>query len=252
MHRVSTRASKLIFQLIVQDPKNRQMLDDKHARLIEMIDIDKLTEKRQDQLSVDKKSYILFGLFALAIFVISTVFAARGLPAWEQNVFESINGWHAPQFVTTLARVASDSVWLVVFLVALLFLFKKYFWAAWRLAVPAVLSYGATFIVEHIVGRARPEALLPLDTILRATQDGMGFPSGHVATITAVVATLWLYLSWPLRIVGALLIIAIAWSRVYLGVHFPLDVVSGFAVGVGVVCVLHVLPHSWRKRFKLA
>ncbi|MGC9358267.1 MAG: phosphatase PAP2 family protein, partial [Anaerolineae bacterium] len=62
---------------------------------------------------------------------------------------------------------------------------------------------------------------------------GFGFPSGH--TVNAVV--LWLYLALQLRrgwfwIAGGLFALAVALSRVYLGVHFVIDILGGFAVGL--------------------
>lgn len=253
IHRISSRAGQLIYELITEDPKKREAVTLKHARLVEMIDIQKLSEKKYSEQPPDRRLYGLFGLMALVVFIISTIAASAGtVTGWERNLFDTINGWQAPDFVTTIARVASDAVWAAVFIVAILFLFKKYFWAAWRIAVPAVGAYATVFIVEHLVSRARPEVLLPSEAIIRASQDGMGYPSGHMATITAIVFTLWPYLSWPFRVAGVILLFLVAWSRIYLGVHFPLDIIAGFAVGVGVVCVLHVLPEPLRKKLRLA
>lgn len=254
IHRISMRAGQLIYELVTQDPKKREPVTVKHARLVEMMDIHKLSEKKYSEQKLDRKLYGMFGLMALLIFTISTIIASKGtVTGWERSLFDAINGWQAPGFVTTVAKIASDLVWVAVFVVALLFLFKKYFWAAWRVAVPAVATYVTVFIVEHVVGRARPEALLPTtDVVLRATQDGMGYPSGHMAVITAIVFTLWPFMSWPLRIAGIALMILVGWSRVYLGVHFPLDIIGGFAAGVGVVCVLHLLPSTLRKKLRLA
>lgn len=253
IHRISARAGQLIYELIIQDPKKREAVTLKHARLVEMINIQKLAEKKPEQKAPDRRLYSLFGLMALLVFVMTTVTASAGtVTGWERSLFDTINGWQPPDFITTVARIASDIVWAAVFLTALLFLFKKYFWAAWRIALPGVAAYVTVFIAEHIIGRPRPEVLLPADTILRASQDGMGFPSGHMAVITAIVFTLWPFLSWPLRIAGIVLMVLVGWSRVYLGVHFPLDIISGFAVGVGVVCVLHLLPDALRKKLRLA
>ena len=253
IHRISARSGQLIYELITEDPKKREARTFKHARLVEMIDIQKLSEKKHPEQTPDKRLYGLFGLAALLVFIIATIAASKGsVTGWERSLFDTINNWQASSFVTTIARISSDLVWAAVFLVAVLFLFKKYVWAAWRLAVPAVGAYATVFIAEHVVGRARPEVLLPVDTVLRASQGGMGYPSGHMAVITALVFTLWPYVSWPLRIAGLALMLLVAWSRVYLGVHFPLDILGGFAVGIGVVCVLHVLPEGLRKKFKLA
>jgi len=253
IHRVSPRAGQLIYELITEDPKKREVLTFKHARLVEMIDIQKLSKKKNEEKKPDRKLYGLLGLMALLVFVMTTIMASAGtVTGWERSTFDAINGWQPPSFITTIARISSDIVWAAVFITAALFLVKKYFWAAWRIAVPAATAYVTVFIAEHVIGRARPEVLLPADAILRASQGGMGFPSGHMAVITAIVCTLWPYISWPLRIAGIILMVLVGWSRVYLGVHFPLDIIGGLAVGLGIVCVFHLLPDAIRKKFRLA
>ena len=68
------------------------------------------------------------------------------------------------------------------------------------------------------------------------------FPSGHATTSFAcatVLALLLPRLSVPLLALAA----AVAWSRVYVGVHFPLDVIAGAALGAAIgVTVIRVLP----------
>jgi len=77
-----------------------------------------------------------------------------------------------------------------------------------------------------------------------------GFPSGHaMSSMTLVVALI--ILTWGIRwclsvvIVGGLFVLAIAWTRLYLGVHYPSDILAGWmvsiawAVGVNFVIKLH-------------
>lgn len=211
----------------------------------------KINEKQSPE-TTNKRGYYAVLSASLLIFIITTFIAARGVPYWEEQLFRFMNNWQAPEFVTTFARISSDIVWAAVLVTAVLLLVKKYFWGAWKVAVPAVASYVFVFLAEHVIGRARPEVLLANDTVLRASQDGMGFPSGHAATMAAIVAVVWLYSSWRVRTVGVILLLLVSWSRVYLGVHFPLDVFTGMAVGVGAVCIVRLLPQKIRQRFILA
>jgi undecaprenyl-diphosphatase len=72
------------------------------------------------------------------------------------------------------------------------------------------------------------------------------FPSGHtaaaaaIATALAVIAwpTRW---RWPVVVAAALFSLTMAWSRVYLGVHWPSDVVAGLALGLAVALVTRLL-----------
>jgi len=77
-----------------------------------------------------------------------------------------------------------------------------------------------------------------------------GFPSGHaMSSMTLVVALIILTWGtrwcWLVLIVGGLFVLAIAWTRLYLGVHYPSDILAGWmvsiawAVGVSFVIKLH-------------
>jgi len=247
LHRISARAGQLISQLIM----GQNELDFKHARRVEL----KHMQEHAHHSSPVESRRLLFvsGGAAVVVFLLAAAAAWHGnLPGWELQLFKYINNVPTETVVNWIARVASDSVWAIVFITALLLLVKRYRKAAWRVAAPAGSAYVAEDILGHIIKRGRPEALLqPHDLILRASQDGYGFPSGHVATLTAVVLVLWPYLNWQLKVAGVLLMVLVGWSRIYLGVHFPLDVVGGFALGVTVVCCIKVLPNWLRKRFYL-
>ena len=116
----------------------------------------------------------------------------------------------------------------------------------WRRRLPiAFAATGAAVIaaslldnvLKHAFDRPRPpaqEAGLPT---LVPTPHSASFPSGHAATAFAAagaIAVLCPRMRWPaLALAGA-----IGLSRVYLRVHFPLDVLAGAALGgaLGVVC----------------
>ncbi len=64
-------------------------------------------------------------------------------------------------------------------------------------------------------------------------EDSGGFPSGHTQSTVVV----WGYLAWrfkkkPLWLLAGFLLVAIPLSRIYLGAHFPTDLLGGYAVGV--------------------
>lgn len=71
-----------------------------------------------------------------------------------------------------------------------------------------------------------------------APESSYSFPSGH-ATFSAAVAAAVLLLAWRTRwrwvcaVAGALFALVVGYSRVYLGVHYPSDIVAGWALSVG-------------------
>lgn len=80
----------------------------------------------------------------------------------------------------------------------------------------------------------RPSVLLGKEVILLEAvpkdEEYKSFPSDSVIIITILVFSLWPIMSENFRWAGILLIFAISWSRVAIGVHFPMDVISGFAI----------------------
>jgi undecaprenyl-diphosphatase len=165
----------------------------------------------------------------------------------EERAFHTINGWpEAYRNVFLAGTIAPESLWIAVAAVLVTFMLKMYR-ASWELAAATVAGYGLTFLGKELIGRARPEGFLN-DAIVRVGEVGNGFPSGHTMIITVIMLTLFPYLPKGWRWLPILLFIPVmAISRVYLGVHLPLDVVGGFGVGLVVVCAMRSLPKPLRR-----
>jgi membrane-associated phospholipid phosphatase len=104
------------------------------------------------------------------------------------------------------------------------------------------LSYG----LRDWIGRRRPPLVYPEPRPLVHTPHSGSFPSGH-ATIAFACATVIAWQVPRLAFPAFALAAAIAWSRVYVGVHWPLDVLGGAALGVLVATALLTLVEALRR-----
>lgn len=119
-----------------------------------------------------------------------------------------------------------------------------------RLFLPLGVSAGFTWsitelIVKPLVARLRPSSALDAATVVGGFPLGYSFPSTH-ATIAFALATVLVYKEpkWKKGLYG--LAFAIALSRIYLGHHYPIDVIVGgmFGWGIGFFTV------SWYRWYK--
>ena len=119
---------------------------------------------------------------------------------------------------------AHGIVWFVLALAVALSLRNA--WAFVVVAAAVLAADGVASIVKVAVGESRPHEPDPLVAIPHSHS----FPSGHTATAFAGATALSLL--YPRGApVFYVLAAAIAYSRLYLGVHFPLDVVGGAVIG---------------------
>ena len=109
-------------------------------------------------------------------------------------------------------------------------------WAG--VAVLAALAVNQ--LLGHAVGRARPYVAVPNAHLLVSTTRDFSFPSDHTAVAAAVAGGIWL-IDRRLGAVAAAMALAMAFARVYVGAHYPGDVLGGLLVG-GVVAAVGWIP----------
>ncbi|HIA92033.1 TPA: flippase-like domain-containing protein [Candidatus Saccharibacteria bacterium] len=192
--------------------------------------------------------FIITSLFALVGFLITTaqVVEADELDNFEKYIFELINqlGDGLYSFFYIITQFGS-LLSLVVWAAAIAFYFRK------RAALAAVVSGFLGWLIakplKAYIGRARPgEILDSLNIFTDEKFSGLGYPSGH-ATLSAAVATaVFLYLKPKNRKYLLIFVALIGISRVYLGGHFPRDIIGGWFLGVLAGCIGSFLIGSSR------
>lgn len=182
---------------------------------------------------------------AVLVFVAATILAAKGTATgWEYTWFMAVNEWPERWYYPMVVITAPGSVWMAATCIVVAF-FAQFYRLAWRLALSILTAAAVVAFAKHFVGRERPGELFD-GMHERIVELGMGFPSWHATAITVIMLTLLPYLRGKWRLAVPLLIIAVCISRLYLGVHIPLDIIGGLALGTAIVACIRILPQHIR------
>lgn len=87
-------------------------------------------------------------------------------------------------------------------------------------------------ILKNLVARTRPYEVIQGLTLLIERQTDLSFPSGHTAASFAVAVIIYRELPHRYGIAALILAVSIGFSRLYLGVHYPSDVIGGALSGI--------------------
>lgn len=137
------------------------------------------------------------------------------------------------------------------FVIWLLYRERKKAWVPLVIGIVAVaLADAAGGILKDFFARPRPCRVLGDVNLLVGCGPSYSFPSNHASNSFAFAAALWPFLrrarlSWLLFAVAAV----IGFSRIYVGVHYPSDVIAGSLLGIGAAYAAHRL-YRWGVRIK--
>ena len=137
--------------------------------------------------------------------------------------------------------------WIALTLVLLLFKRTR------RVGIYCAASMILTFLVVNcaikpLVARTRPYDLFSEIQILTHLESDFSFPSGHSANSFAVAWILFRMTKKQYGVTAVAVAALIAFSRLYVGVHYPTDVLAGAAIAIALAeLTLHQLPPIERK-----
>ena len=195
----------------------------------------------------DKQTYLTKGSFALLLFVILgyvVKFYPEQLVILDSSVQTAIRG-DLPETLTLIFRGITRLIdlpivisWAII-LIAIFYLKK---WKTESLLVAGNLGLAGILIVslKHLYQRPRPDILHLVE------EKGFSFPSGHSLAVTLLIGSLIIILgqrvkntTTKLALQGllGLYLVSVLVSRVYLGVHYPSDVLASLSLGLGILFI---------------
>ena len=101
--------------------------------------------------------------------------------------------------------------------------------------------------LKRIVEQPRPTAVIPGLDVHGYPKDpwGHAYPSAHTAVVVGVVAALWPWMNGYQRAAGLAVAILVPLNRIYIGAHWPVDVVGGGAIGMLAGTVTWLVAVRW-------
>lgn len=195
----------------------------------------------------DKQTYLTKGSFALLLFVILgyvVKFYPEQLVTLDSSVQTAIRD-DLPETLTLIFRGITRLIdlpivisWAII-LIAIFYLKK---WKTESLLVAGNLGLAGILIVslKHLYQRPRPDILHLVE------EKGFSFPSGHSLAVTLLIGSLIIILgqrvkntTTKLALQGllGLYLVSVLVSRVYLGVHYPSDVLASLSLGLGILFI---------------
>jgi len=162
----------------------------------------------------------------------------------ERWIVEHRVDWLDPAFVGLTYAGTHGLLWIALGIAAAVRLRRP----SIAFAVPAVVLFAdlAASGLKLATDRRRPEETLDGIDVLVSTPSTAAFPSGHAATSFAAAVVLGLALP-SLAPAFLVLATAVAFSRLYVGVHFPLDAIGGAVLGVVLATTLLLLARALRR-----
>ncbi|HPF91536.1 MAG: phosphatase PAP2 family protein [Flavobacteriales bacterium] len=172
------------------------------------------------------------------------------LEALDRSAFLAINGWHAAWTDDLMLLISGKSTWIPLYVFLLFLLQRRLGWRGLAWAVPVIglmilcSDQGSVQLFKESVHRLRPCHEPTLSGLVHLVPEGCGgqygFVSSHAANHSAIAFFMIGILGGrPRWSIPALVLWAalVGYSRIYLGVHYPGDVLVGslFGATVGII-----------------
>ncbi|WP_017299538.1 phosphatase PAP2 family protein [Nodosilinea nodulosa] len=182
---------------------------------------------------------LLLGVFVpLKVFgeLAEEIWEKEGGFPWDEPILLAIHSTASPQLDTVAITLTQFGVfWGVVpaSIIVTLILWRQRYWRS--LAYFLTTTIGAAII--NIAAKLMLQRVRPTLWVSPAPELDYGFPSGHAMSsmtfVVALVILLWgNRWNWLVATLGGIFVLAIGWTRLYLGVHYPSDILAGWTASI--------------------
>lgn len=163
------------------------------------------------------------------------------------GLIQSLENKYLSVFYQMITNIADTYQSIIITVLFVIFLYiKKYNKEALFLAITMSICGIAMPLLKNIFRRERPNFYRLIEI------SGYSFPSGHTTAATTMYLTLAIivlsnmnklnkYFVFGIAVIG---IIIIGTSRIYLGVHYPTDVMAGICIGISIVSIVYSLYYN--------
>ncbi len=160
---------------------------------------------------------------------------------WDRDTFIYLNGLGIERYDVLWSTITNFATWIPLFILFIYLIFRHYpkkeaFYVLGTVCVTVITVALLTGITKELVARLRPGNTDEINSLIRILKSpaGYSFFSGHASSSFSITTSVflflrrhitwsWLFFIWP---------IIFALSRIYVGVHFPLDILVGAGVGI--------------------
>ena len=169
---------------------------------------------------------------------------------WDRDTFLYLNSLGIEEYDQFWSAVTHTTTWIPLFILFFILLFITYpMKKALSMVLTIVVLFGCVMalmeVTKALVERLRPNNDQEISALIRIliSPEDYSFFSGHAANSFAITTLLvlflrkrlhwvWIFYSWPLLF---------SLSRIYVGVHYPLDLIAGSLVGIAMAFIFYRL-----------
>ena len=179
---------------------------------------------------------------------------------WDKEVLFFLNSFHTPWLDPVMLLITKTFFWLPLYAFLAFLFFKNFKKEAWFILIGAAITILlcdqiTSTLMKPYFARLRPSqdpSLVGLLHHVNGYKGGLyGFASGHAANTFGTAIFVWLTLRSVYKWIALIFVWAIlmTYTRIYLGVHFPSDILVGGTIGLLCGYLSYHISQRLRKRY---